>query len=106
MFHLIIISDKVNLMPSREEYDRSLNNDPLHSTTTTDILQDKSLNHTIQSDCSTPRYKKTIIRTITSTFLIEILSENDTLAENETRPLVKKRVEENTLVEREFLCNF
>lgn len=103
------IEDKV-ATKNRENFGRSSNYQPEleNMSSQSPVLTGNTtqpINSSDTTDCKTFRFKKTIIKSITTTTLIQDL---DALSYNnaaENSSLVKKLVEENTSIDRMYLCN-
>ncbi|CAL8094531.1 unnamed protein product [Orchesella dallaii] len=104
----------VNVSPKSDYKDLQSNTDSLHGGTkdrseygrATEEIKVKSklgmtTDETINSTCTNPRFRKTVIITTISTTLIE---DNTGTGIGNSSLLIKKRVEEDTTINRENLC--
>ncbi len=104
-----ILEDKI-ATKNRENFGRSSNYQPEleNMSSSSPVLISNTtqpINSNGTTDCKTFRFKKTIIKSITTTTLIQDL---DALSYNnaaENSSLVKKLVEENTSIDRMYLCS-
>lgn len=87
---------------SREEHGRASNYQP-DGLKTTDDEGNQTVQVQSNETCQAPRYKKTIIRTMTTITLIEDLESELKYGGNSS--VVRRKVEEETMTDRSVLCN-